>query len=585
LFPWIDTIENPLGMKNTLFYGDNLDVLRRHVDEESVDLIYLDPPFNSDQDFNVLFREHDGTKAAAQVLAFGDTWEWNSISAETCERVIEAGGPPSLAIQSFRQLLGTSDMMAYLAMMAPRLIELRRSLKPSGSIYLHCDPTASHYLKLLMDAIFGPINFRNEIIWRRSGSHNSARRYGPIHDTILFYSKDKDYFWKKQYRPYLQKYIDSFFNKEDENGRFRSQTLTGSGTRNGASGRPWRGVNPTDKGRHWAFPGVLAEELGLEDTLSLHEKLDVLWKENLIASTVDGLPEYRQYLSSSKGLPLQDVWSYQPYTNGVLHGSDEAIDQDVKWLEKRGSKERLGYPTQKAQGLLERIILASSKEGDTILDPFCGCGTAIEAAHKLGRSWIGIDVTHLSVSLIKFRLQNAFGDEIRKQYGVVGEPVSLPDAQSLAREDPYQFQYWALGLVGARPTEQKKGADQGIDGRIFFHDDSTGRARQIVLSVKSGDNLTPAFVRDLRGVVEREKAEIGVLITLRQPSREMRREASGAGFYKSNWGTHPKLQILTVKELLSGENINRPPTRDIDATLKKRVRSVSKAAEQLRLLN
>jgi hypothetical protein len=266
----------------------------------------------------------------------------------------------------------------------------------------------------------------------------------------------------------------------------------------------------------------------------------------------------------------------------------QAVPQpSVPWRRKteRSPAKPLGYPTQKAQGLLERIILSSSKEGDTILDPFCGCGTAIEAAHKLGRRWIGIDVTHLSVSLIKFRLQNAFGDEIRKLYEVVGEPVSLPDAESLAREDPYQFQYWALGLVGARPTEQKKGADQGVDGRIFFHDDSTGRARQIVLSVKSGDNLMPAFVRDLRGVVEREKAEIGVLITLRQPSREMRREASAAGFYKSNWGTHPKLQILTVKELLSGDNINRPPTRDVDATLKKRVRSVSKAAEQLRLLN
>lgn len=569
-----------------LYYGDNLDVLRRHIDEESVDLVYLDPPFKSDQNYNVLFKEKDGTKAAAQVLAFGDTWEWNQVSAKTCQEVIEAGGAPSIAIQALRQLLGTNDMMAYLAMMAPRLIELRRVLKPTGSIYLHCDPTASHYLKLLMDSIFGPTNFRNEIIWRRSGSHNSARRYGPIHDTLLFYSKTKDYFWHREYRSYMKGYVDAFFNKEDDNGKYRSQTLTGSGIRNGESGKPWRGFDPTSKGRHWAFPGTLTDELGIEEDMSLHAKLETLREEGFIASTVDGLPEYRQYLKTSKGIPLQDIWAYQPYTQGLLANSEEAIDQDVKWLEKRGGKtnrERLGYPTQKAQGLLERIILSSSKEGDVILDPFCGCGTAIEAAHKLERSWVGIDITHLSIALIKYRLQNAFGDSVRNEYDVIGEPVTLPDAVALAEEDPYQFQYWSLGLVGARPAEQKKGADKGVDGRIFFHDDSTGRTRQIVLSVKSGEHLSPAFVRDLRGVVDREKAEIGVLITLKRPTREMLKEVSDSGFYKSAWGDHPKLQIITIEQLLDGEGINRPPTREVDTTLKKRARSVPKKAEQLRL--
>jgi DNA modification methylase len=555
--------------KNQLYYGDNLEVLRQHIKDESADLIYLDPPFNSRQDYNVLFAEKDGTRSSSQIMAFEDTWEWNVDAERAYEEIVEQGGRVSDAMRAFRTFLGHSDMMAYLAMMAPRLIELKRVLKVTGSIYLHCDPTASHYLKMLMDAIFGPQFFRNEIIWRRSGSHNSAKRFGPIHDVLLFYGKTRDPFFKRQFRPYLKQYVESFFNKTDEKGRYRSQTLTGSGTRRKDSGQPWRGFDPTAKGRHWAFPGVLAEELGLDPDMSLAAKLDVLWDEQLIAQTVDGLPEYRQYLHQSKGNPLQDIWSYQPYTQGLLQDCDEAIDQDVKWLEKRGGDERLGYPTQKPEGLLERVISSSSRAGDTVLDPFCGCGAAISVAQRLNRRWIGIDITHLAIGLIKKRLDDAFEESVRSTYEVIGEPVDLTGAQNLATSDPYQFQWWSLGLVGARPNEKKKGADQGIDGRLYFHDEPRGgKTKQIIFSVKAG-HVQSAYVRDLRGVIEREEAQIGVLISIEAPTKPMLKEAAEAGFYKPPGleDRYPRIQILTIEELLAGKRVEYP--RLLEVTFKK----------------
>lgn len=239
--------------------------------------------------------------------------------------------------------------------------------------------------------------------------------------------------------------------------------------------------------------------------------------------------------------------------------------------------ERLGYPTQKPEPLLERIVKSSSNEGDTVLDPFCGCGTAIAVAQKLKRNWIGIDITHLAIGLIKSRLRDAFSDEISKTYQVIGEPVSVPDAHELAHEDPFQFQWWALGLVGARRIEQKKGADQGIDGRLYFHDEEGGKTKQIILSVKSG-HVSVKDVRDLRGVIEREKAEIGVLITLEEATKPMCTEAAAAGFYKSPWGNHPRLQILTIAELLDGKRIDYPPT--INVTHKRAPRYLPEAATQ-----
>jgi len=541
---------------NTLYYGDNLTVLRNEIKDESVNLVYLDPPFNSDATYNVLFRSTSGERSQAQIEAFEDTWHWGTEAENAFDDVMrQPNTDASEMLRSFRQFLKENDMMAYLSMMAIRLIELHRVLKPSGSLYLHCDSTASHYLKVLMDAVFAHTNFRNEIIWRRTGSHNSARRYGPIHDTILFYSKAKAYHWRRVFRHYMRGYVESFFNKKDQTGIYRSQTLTGSGTRKGDSGKVWRDYDPTAKGRHWAFPGVLAEELGLEEE-SLHRKLDVLAEQGLLAPTdVDGLPEYRQYLHQSRGVPLQDIWAYQPYTQGCLMGSKDAIDNDVRWLDKRGSNERLGYPTQKPIGLLERIVSASSEEGDVVLDPFCGCGSTIHAAQKLKREWIGIDITHLAISLIEKRLKDAFPGI---QYEVHGTPKDLEGARALAAQDKYQFQWWAVALVNAVPfSGKKKGADTGIDGLIYFKPEGKTSEKAIV-SVKGGENVNVTMIRDLGHVVDRENARIGVFITLAEPTRPMRTEAIKAGFYETLYGKFPKLQILTIADLFAGKQPNIP---------------------------
>lgn len=536
-------------VKNTLYYGDNLEVLRRYIQDESVDLVYLDPPFKSDQDYNVLFAEQDGSRAAAQIKAFGDMWQWDEASARAYQDVVETGGRVSQVLQSFRGFLGDNDMLAYLAMMAPRLVELRRALKPTGSLYLHCDPTASHYLKLLLDAIFGPVNFRAEIVWKRTSAHSSAKRPGPVHDVILLYSAGDEYTWNPQYQDYDDEYIAQRFRKDERGRWFKDGDATGAGTvQGGETGKPWRGFNPTNKGRHWANPPAKMEELNAAG--------DIYWPKK-----EGGWPRLKQYLEDMPGVLLQDLWTDIPPINSQ-------------------AKERLGYPTQKPETLLERIVKASSNEGDIVLDPFCGCGTAIAAAQKLQRSWIGIDITHLAIGLIKHRLRDTFGDDITQSYEVVGEPVSIPDAEVLGKDDPFQFQWWALGLVGARPVEQKKGADKGIDGRLYFHDDVAGaKTKQIIFSVKAGRTSVP-HVRDLRGVIERENAEIGVLLSLQEPTKPMRTEAMGAGFYESPWGTrHPRIQLLTVTDLLLGKGVNRP-TQQGNVTFKKAPKHTRETGQQ-----
>ena len=459
---------------NLLYYGDNLDVLRRYLKDESVDLIYLDPPFKSDRNYNILFEERNGSQSTAQMMAFEDTWRWDKEAALAYQEVVESGGYTARAMIALRTILGENDMLAYISMMAPRLVEMRRVLKPTGSIYLHCDPTASHYLKLLMDSVFGAKNFRNEIIWCYTSGGVSPKYFGRKHDTIFFYSKTDNYSFSPIFRPYSEK-------------------------------TQKRGLTKV-KGKYY--------DKGLR----------------------------------SEGAIMQDWWEIQPILSPT-------------------AKERLGYPTQKPEKLLERIIKASSDEGDTILDPFCGCGTTIAAAQRLNRQWIGIDITHLAVALIKHRLQTTFEEGV--SYKVIGEPVSLPDAEALAKQDPYQFQWWALGLVGARPVEGKRGADKGIDGRLYFHDESkSGKTKQIIFSVKSG-KVAVSHVRDLRGVIEREKAEMGAFLTFQEPSSQMRTEAASADFYRSPWGNHPRIQILTIAELMAGKIIDYPPSKQVNVTYKR----------------
>lgn len=528
---------------NLLYYGDNLDVLRRHVKDESVDLVYLDPPFNSNANYNVLFAAKDGAQAAAQIQAFEDTWRWDQTAARHFAETVEAGGKVADALLAFERFLGSSDMLAYLSMMAPRLIELRRALKPTGSLYLHCDPTASHYLKMLMDAVFGAERFQNEIIWKRTSAHSSAKRFGPVHDVILFYSRSDDMTWVGGYQAYDAAYIRQRFARGEERP-WKDADITGSGIRHGETGETWRGFDVTAKGRHWAYPPSELDRMDAEGRIYWPKKKG-------------GWPRMKTYLDEMDGVPLQDVWT------------------DIFPINSQ-AQERLGYPTQKPVALLERIVAASSNPGDVVLDPFCGCGTTIEAAQKSGRSWIGIDVTHLAISLIKVRLRDSFGDLAR--YQIIGEPTTAEDAAELAESDKYQFQWWALGLVGARPTEQKKGADKGIDGRLYFHDG--GKAtRQIIFSVKGG-KLKATDVRDLRGVMDREKAEIGVLLTFDPPTQPMRAEAASAGFYTSPWGKHARLQLLTVAELLAGATVDYPRTARANQTYKQAPRQILKVAEQ-----
>lgn len=535
-------------MENVLYYGDNLDILRRYVKDESVDLIYLDPPFKSDQNYNVLFKEQDGTRAASQIRAFEDTWTWDQEDEGVYADLVIGGGKVADVMQAFRTFLGPCDMLAYLVMMAPRLVEMRRVLKNAGSIYLHCDPTASHYLKMLMDAVFGPERFLSEIVWKRTSAHSGASRPAAVHDLILLYSKTGAYTWNQQYQEYDPAYLETFFEMKDPDGRRWKRTdLTGAGvTRVGPTGRPWRGIDVTSKGRHWAYS---PEELDRLDAAGL-----IHWP-----AKKGGMPRLKQYAEDMPGIPIQDVWN------------------DIRPIHNLAA-ERLGYPTQKPEALLERIIKASSNEGDLILDPFCGCGTTIAAAQKLNRHWIGIDITHLAMTLIKERLKDTFGDSVR--YTVVGEPVSVPDAAALAAADPYQFQWWALGLVSARPVEGKKGADKGIDGKIVFQGDAPGKFETVILSVKAG-HVTPNHVRDLRGVVEREKSAIGVLISMEDPTRPMQTEAATAGFYESQiWNRkYPKIQLFTVADLLAGKQIDMPPIRQVNATFKKASKASRKGAE------
>ncbi len=547
-----------MGEPNLLYYGDNLDVLRRHVPDESVDLVYLDPPFNSNASYNVLFAEQDGTRAEAQIRAFEDAWRWDLAAVGAYEELTQEPGRVADVTRAFRTFLGESDMMAYLVMMAPRLVELRRVLKSTGSLYLHCDPTASHYLKLLLDAVFGPQSFLSEVIWKRTSAHGSAKRWGPVHDVILVFTKGPDYRWNPVFQPLGQDTIDQWYNNVEPGSgrRFNRADLTASGVRTGPSGKPWRGIDPTRKGRHWAIPGFMEETvhgLGTQDALdALDAAGRIHWPKR-----ATGMPMLKRYLDESRGVPAVDVIT------------------DISPL-KNNSPERLGYPTQKPAALLERIIRSSTNAGDSVLDPFCGCGTAIAVSQALGRRWTGIDVTHLAVGLIKHRLRDGFGLTAGRDYEVVGEPTDLSGARSLAAEDKYQFEHWALGLVGARASAKGKGADRGIDGRLYFHDEPAGgRTKQVILSVKGGEKIPATAVRDLRGVIEREGAEIGVLLSIAEPTRPMRKEAASAGFYRSPWTRkdHPRLQLLTIEEALAGKGIDMPPARVTSVTFKRAPKS------------
>lgn len=433
-------------------------MLRKHIPDESVDLIYLDPPFNSNRSYNVLFKESGGLGSEAQIEAFEDTWHWGQGAQLAYEELVT--GPHLNVARMLRAMvegLRRNDVTAYLTMMAIRLVELRRVLKDTGSIYLHCDPTAGHYLKVLMDAVFGAENFKNEIIWRRTTSHGDskqgARHFGRLHDTIYFYSKEK-----------LQDMVDA----------------------------------------------------------------------RLIYFSSTGQPYIKYYLDDRPGVSVQSIWT------------DISLSPT--------SLERLGYATQKPLALLERIIAASSNEGDIVLDPFCGCGTAVHAAQKLGRRWIGIDITYIAVGLIVRRMQDAFpGIEIKE----IGEPKDLVSAQRLASTRPTQFEYWAVLKIDGQPTGGK-GPD--LDGVMTFMEFGR-KVKRAIISVKGTKTAAPLMLRELLGALDDERP-IGILVTLTAPTPRMLTQAAAAGYYSSAdqpGQKYPRLQILTVRDILDGERPKIPP--------------------------
>ena len=514
-------------MTNRLYYGDNLSVLREHLADESVDLIYLDPPFNSNASYSVLFKSPDGAGADAQIEAFNDSWTWGPAADEALMDVTASGNHAlHTLLQAMKTAIGTNAMMAYLAMMAVRLVELHRVLKPTGSLYLHCDPTASHYLKLVLDAVFGAEMFISEVVWKRTGTHSSANRWGPVHDTIFLYGKSDHHVWHRLYVPLDEDHRRRHYSKVDDEGRrYTHGELTAPGTRNGRSGAVWRGFDVTALGRHW---------------MTTVEKLDVMFEDGKIYLPEDGSwPRLKRYEDQGKGgRAVGDVWTDIPPLNMM-------------------ARERLGYPTQKPVALLERIIAASSNPGDVVLDPFCGCGTTIDAAQKLGRRWIGIDVTHLAIGLIEKRLTEGYDGEA--EWETIGVPEDLASAQKLAADDPHQFQSWITLKLGGYPwMGGKKGGDKGVDG-YFYYVGEGGKTETGVISVKAGQNVNPGMVRDLGRVMARDGHRLGLFVSAVLPTKGMTEEAASHGLVETEWGRFPALQTYTLAELFAGTRPRLPP--------------------------
>ena len=509
---------------NKLYYGDNLGVLRESIGDESVDLIYLDPPFNSNASYNVLFSSPSGEQSKAQIEAFDDTWHWNDTAELAFDEVLKGpNAQASMMLRAMRSALGANDMMAYLAMMAVRLLELHRVLKPTGSLYLHCDPTASHYLKVLLDAVFGKENFQNEITWKRTFVHGDSKTWSRAADKLFFYTKSQMFTWNAPIEPHSEKYLESHYSSEDQLGRRFQLTSILSPSPRPNMMYEWKGFPSPPLG--WRFFKERMAELDAKGSIHYPRKKDGSFD-------FEKRPRFIRYLDEQKGTVVTTVWTDIPPINSQ-------------------AKERLGYPTQKPVALLERIVTASSNPGDVVLDPFCGCGTTVHAAQKLGRPWIGIDITHLAVALIERRIRQAFPG---LKYEVYGVPKDLEGARNLAERDKHEFQKWIVATIGGQPG--KKGMDRGIDGYLHFRD-ADKKPQFAIVSVKGGAT-NPGHIRDLKGVMEREQAKLGIFLTLNKPTREMEKEAAAAGIYETGGQKISRIQILTAAEVIDDRRPQTP---------------------------
>ncbi len=569
--------------RNRLYYGDNLDVLRRKIASDSVDLCYIDPPFNSKRNYFQIYNNQGG-EDRAQAQAFVDTWSWEDDAAKAFAEIIDVENLSNGRfteqtvdlIKGLEKVLKPGSLLAYLVSMTLRIAEIHRVLKPTGSFYLHCDPTASHYLKLVCDAVFcgqGGL-FQNEIIWKRTGSHSPRASFGPVHDVLLYYSKSTTYTFNIVRRAYMKGHVEGRYKLQpDGKLKFSSggNVMTGKGWTSGSSGLPWRRFDPKPKDRHWAIPSVYDELMPTAykslDTLT---KLDALLAAGLIED--DGKsawPIMVRYLDEREGNAINDIWAYQPYTEGTVFGTKTGIDDDVKPLGPT-DPERLGYPTQKPEGLLERIIRASSNEGDVVLDAYCGCGTTVAVAQRLGRRWIGIDITYQSIALILKRLEDRYPADwaaIEADIVLDGVPRDLKSAVALAnRKDDRtrkEFEKWAILTYSRNQARinEKKGADAGIDGIAYFLIDRETNGKAI-FQVKSG-GANRATLATLNSDRQREKAEFGILISMDTPTKAMREEIAAAGKYR-----HPllnrdddRIEVVTVEQILAGKRLDLPMAR------------------------
>ena len=546
-------------IRNRLYRADCKTVIDGLIREGvQVDLIYLDPPFNSNRTYSLLFQQ-DGI--TAQQKAYHDMFDFTDytrqlvLDFEDELRKWEFDEPFKEFIRAWVAILdqGNSQdkkLLNYLMYITARLVRMKSILKPTGSIFFHCDPTASHYLKVIMDGIFGRENFRNEIVWKRTSSHNRAKRFGPVHDTILFYTLSKQFTWNRVLQPYDAHYVRENYRHEDERGRRHSRAdLTGPGTRSGNSGQPWRGIDPTNAGRHWEPPPDRSLPPWFDIPLSwskmtVQERLDILDGQGLIHWPDGGsVPRFRRYIEKAEGIPVQDVIT-DIYNEG---GSSE-------------------YQTKKPYTLLQRIITTATNAGNLILDPFCGCGTSVEVAHAEGRHWIGIDISGLAVDEIEKRMARC-GQYPGDHFDLIeGTPETMAEYNRL---NAYDKQDWLIRRLLGLPNPRKSG-DRGVDGDLEIHlgIDKAGRDRwgQLVFSVKTGKQRKPEHVRELIGTMRSEGAQIGVLILDVEPTAKMEEAAKKAATltYQQRPDLPPTeydgCQIITAYEIISGGTIDRPPT-------------------------
>ncbi len=403
------SVESKTEMRpNTICCGDCIQVLQAQVPDASIDLIYMDPPFGSGTDYEVIFKD------GVEVRHFKDRW---------------VGGK-----------------QGYLNWLEPRVRESHRVLKETGTFYIHCDDHLNAHIRLLLDGIFGESHFLNEIVWRRTYSHGTARALGRVHDTILLYTKSDDYTWNPQRMDYSEEYKANWFKFADPDGRrYRSTILSGPGISKGESGKPWRSVDPTQSGRHWAIPGYMREKMD-PPPATTQEALERLDKEGRIIwpKKPGGVPSFKQYIDDMEGTDLQDIWT------------------DIPPIAS-GARDRQGFPTQKPSKLLERIIALSSNENDTILDPVCGCGTTVIAAGGMGRRWLGIDISPTACRLVAKRVGLPLNE-------IVGLPRSMREITEMVKLDPIEFQNWVCDTLGAVSTTIRGSAphpDGGVDGWIL----------------------------------------------------------------------------------------------------------------------